>query len=162
MQFSGTQIKYWYSQAPHHGIATVSIDNAVVGSVDLYAANRSDGSAFWTSPVIAAGNHTLKIVVSGTKNAASTDSVVIIDRVDILTNSVTPSPSSNPTLTQTPSPTATPGAKSADMTGDGHVNIFDLSYLLSKWGTNDSKADLNSSGTVDIFDLSALLSQWTG
>jgi hypothetical protein len=48
------------------------------------------------------------------------------------------------------------------MTGDGHVNIFDLSYLLSKWGTNDTKADLNSSGNVDIFDLSNLLSQWTG
>jgi hypothetical protein len=82
------------------------------------------------------------------------------------TPSVTPSITPTPTLPPTPLPTLsvtpTPTAKTADMTGDGHINVFDLSYLLSKWGTNDSKADLNSSGTVDIFDLSNLLSHWTG
>jgi hypothetical protein len=76
--------------------------------------------------------------------------------IEIFSGSATPTP----TVSITPTPT--PGVKSADLTGDGHVNIFDLSYLISKWETNDTKADLNSSGTVDIFDLSNLLSQWTG
>jgi hypothetical protein len=47
-----------------------------------------------------------------------------------------------------------------DLNGDGTVNVFDLSILLSKWGTNDATADLNSDGTVNIFDLSTLLSHW--
>jgi hypothetical protein len=46
----------------------------------------------------------------------------------------------------------------SDLAVNGHVDVFDLSYLLSKWGTNDVKADLDHKGTVDIFDLSRLLS----
>ena len=55
------------------------------------------------------------------------------------------------------------GARAAvvgDINGDGQVNIFDLSILLSKWSTNYAPADLNSDGTVNIFDLSILLSHW--
>src|SRR5438067_2017322 len=49
---------------------------------------------------------------------------------------------------------------SADLNHDGTVNVFDLSILLSKWGTSDATSDLNHDGTVNIFDLSALLSAW--
>ncbi len=52
--------------------------------------------------------------------------------------------------------------KPGDINGDGRVNIFDLSALLKKWGTNDKAADLNHDGQVDIFDLSILLSKWEG
>jgi glycosyl hydrolase family 12/dockerin type I repeat protein len=47
-----------------------------------------------------------------------------------------------------------------DLNHDGVVNIFDLSIMLSDWGTNNSTADLNNDGTVNIFDLSILLSHW--
>jgi hypothetical protein len=47
-----------------------------------------------------------------------------------------------------------------DINGDGVVNVFDLSILLSHWGTNDAASDLNHDGTVSIFDLSTLLSNW--
>jgi hypothetical protein len=50
--------------------------------------------------------------------------------------------------------------KTADITGDGKVDIYDLSTLLSRWGSSDAAADLNSNGIVDIFDLSILLSGW--
>jgi O-glycosyl hydrolase len=50
--------------------------------------------------------------------------------------------------------------KVGDINGDGAVNIFDLSILLSHWGTSDSASDLNHDGTVNIFDLSVLLSHW--
>jgi hypothetical protein len=62
--------------------------------------------------------------------------------------------------TATPTPSATPGSKVGDINGDGQVNIFDLSTLLSKWGTSGTPADLNNDGTVNIFDLSILLSHW--
>jgi Tol biopolymer transport system component/surface antigen len=47
-----------------------------------------------------------------------------------------------------------------DVNGDGSVDITDLSYLCSEYGTPGKYADINLSGKVDIIDLSILLSQW--
>jgi hypothetical protein len=55
-----------------------------------------------------------------------------------------------------------------DVNKDGHVDIFDLSLLLSSYGqttsacigTPSDTCDLNADGHVDIFDLSMLLSNW--
>jgi mannan endo-1,4-beta-mannosidase len=160
LSFTGNQVRYWFSQAPQHGIAAVSIDGGAAASVDLYAANRIDGVASWTSPVLTSGNHVLKIAVSGTKNTASSDIVISIDRIDVLAGTSTPTVSPSPTITT--SPTATPIHLVGDMNYDGKVNIFDLSYLLSKWGTADAKADLDHNGNINVFDLSALLAHWTG
>lgn len=52
------------------------------------------------------------------------------------------------------------GGKIGDFNDNGLVDILDLSYLLSKWGTTDSKADINKDGTVGILDLSSLLNNW--
>jgi hypothetical protein len=64
------------------------------------------------------------------------------------------SAASNTALATTP--------RTADLNGDGKVDIYDLSTLLSRWGTNDLAADLNGSGTVDIIDLGILISSWEG
>jgi hypothetical protein len=48
----------------------------------------------------------------------------------------------------------------ADLNNDGQVNVFDLSMLLSKWGTTDAAADINDDNSVGILDLSILLSSW--
>ncbi|HET9721925.1 MAG TPA: Ig-like domain-containing protein [Candidatus Saccharimonadales bacterium] len=47
-----------------------------------------------------------------------------------------------------------------DVNNDGHVNITDLSMLLSKYLTTDTVCDINSDGTVNIFDLSILLTHY--
>jgi hypothetical protein len=74
------------------------------------------------------------------------------------TPSNTISPSSTPT--PIPTPTPTPSGKIGDLNHDGSVNIFDLSILLSGWGTTSATDDLNGDGTVNIFDLSIFLSHW--
>ena len=56
--------------------------------------------------------------------------------------------------------TPNPPGKTGDLNSDGKVDIFDLSTLLTRWGTSDATADLNKNGSVDIFDLSTLLSNW--
>jgi subtilisin family serine protease len=61
-----------------------------------------------------------------------------------------------------PVPDSEPPGTTGDLNGDGVVNIFDLSILLSNWGTSDPIADINNDGTVNIFDLSILLSNWDG
>jgi len=59
---------------------------------------------------------------------------------------------------------ATPRATSADLNGDGKVDISDLSVLLSNFGKSGSgiKGDLNADAKVNLSDLSVLLSQFGG
>jgi hypothetical protein len=55
---------------------------------------------------------------------------------------------------------STVALKIGDVNNDGTVDIFDLSTLLTNWGTGNAACDLNHNGTVDIFDLSTLLSHF--
>lgn len=47
-----------------------------------------------------------------------------------------------------------------DIDGSGSVNGVDLAYLLSDWGTANSRSDLNRDGSVAGEDLSILLANW--
>jgi parallel beta-helix repeat protein len=55
---------------------------------------------------------------------------------------------------------SSPASATGDLNSDGSVNIFDLSMLLSSWGTATSSRDINGDGTVNVFDLSIMLSHW--
>lgn len=43
-----------------------------------------------------------------------------------------------------------------DLTGDGVINIFDLTRVAAHYGMSDSAADLNGDGVVNIFDLTII------
>ena len=75
------------------------------------------------------------------------------------TPTITPTlPSATPTIL-VPTSTSTP-IKTGDLNKDNKVDILDLSYMLSRWKTNDTVSDLNHDGNVSILDLSMLLSNW--
>jgi lysophospholipase L1-like esterase len=82
--FTGTQVKLYGGQAPAHGIAAVSIDGGAETLVDAYSATRKDDVLLWSSPVLAAGNHTLKVRTTGSKNASASGTFVVGDRVDVI------------------------------------------------------------------------------
>lgn len=75
------------------------------------------------------------------------------------TRTPTPSPTVTPTPTLTPTPTTSP-FRVGDVNRDNKVDVQDLSYLLTRWGSNDALADLNNNGTVNTLDLSILLGNW--
>jgi len=52
--------------------------------------------------------------------------------------------------------------KRGDVDESNVIDVVDLSYLLSRWGSADTAADIfkDANGVVDIFDLSLLLSNW--
>lgn len=56
------------------------------------------------------------------------------------------------------------GGTPGDLNGDGLVNGFDLTVLLSAWGpcSGNCPADINRDGVVDGLDLTVLLAGWTG
>ena len=84
LSFTGTQVRYYAKQAPHHGIASVSIDGGPVTNVDLYASTSADQVLVYTSPVLAAGNHMVRIRAAGAKNANSTDTTITVDKLDLV------------------------------------------------------------------------------
>mgnify|MGYP006292927061 CR=1 FL=1 len=53
-------------------------------------------------------------------------------------------------------------AVSADLTGDGNVDVDDLLILLAVWGNYDAMpaADLTGDSAISVQDLLAMLSQW--
>jgi trimeric autotransporter adhesin len=85
--FNGYRVTLNSAKASHHGIIAVSIDNGPETNYDLYSATRQDGVPIYTSPELPNGNHTLKVRVTGTKNAASSNTYAIIDYVTVFANS---------------------------------------------------------------------------
>jgi len=59
------------------------LDGGAETTVDLYATARTYNVLVWSSGALAAGRHTLKLRVTGTKNASSTGYYVGPDRADI-------------------------------------------------------------------------------
>jgi len=82
--FTGKQVQIYAAKANSHGIFAVSIDGGAEVMVDLYASTRADQVLVWTSPVLTSGSHTVKVRVTGTKNASSSGAAIVADRVDII------------------------------------------------------------------------------
>ncbi len=51
---------------------------------------------------------------------------------------------------------------SADLNGDGKVNLTDFSILLFHWNAAGGIGDINADGAVSLPDFSIMLYQWTG
>ncbi len=82
-RFRGTKVVLYASRAAHHGKLAVSLDGGAETLVDLYSATRRDGVPVWTSPVVAGGDHSIRLRVTGQRNAASQGYVVTVDRIDV-------------------------------------------------------------------------------
>ncbi|WP_431873773.1 beta-galactosidase [Amycolatopsis sacchari] len=85
--FTGTGIRWVTSKETNHGIADVYLDGTKVSSVDLYAPSKQNQVSGYEVRDLPAGQHTLKIVVSGQKNPAANGQFVVVDAVDLLSGS---------------------------------------------------------------------------
>jgi len=81
--FTGTAIRWIASKAGNHGIADVYLDGVKVTTVDGYAASTTNQQILYAASGLPAGSHTLKIVVTGLKNAASQGTFVSVDAIDL-------------------------------------------------------------------------------
>lgn len=71
--FSGTDVAWVASRGPKRGKAKVYLDGQLVTRVDLYAPSLSERRIVFTAADLAAGQHTLRIVVSGTSGRPRVD-----------------------------------------------------------------------------------------
>jgi len=81
--FNGTRIEFYGMTSSDSGYGAVSIDGGPETQVSFYSSARQGNVLLYASPTLAPGNHTLKIRVTGTKPAASTNVYLSIDRVVI-------------------------------------------------------------------------------
>jgi len=85
--FNGTRVSWIGPRTPNYGMADVYIDDVKVATVDCYKADLpSQGwrEVVWQSDILAPGAHTLVIRPTGTKNAASADTNVVVDAIDVM------------------------------------------------------------------------------
>jgi hypothetical protein len=65
-----------------NGIAGISIDGGPEQRVDYYSSIRVGEQLVYVSPTLPAGQHTLKVRVTGDKNPSSTSAVISLDRIE--------------------------------------------------------------------------------
>ncbi|HEY0828273.1 MAG TPA: hypothetical protein VGE40_09275, partial [Bacilli bacterium] len=81
-QFNGAGVTLYSQKDGDKGIAAVSIDGGSETLVDLYSSTHQGSVAVWSSGTLSPGTHTLKVRVTGTKNASSNNTYLTIDRID--------------------------------------------------------------------------------
>jgi beta-galactosidase GanA len=84
--FSGTAVQWIGPKNNNGGIAAVYIDGSQVATVDTYAAaGKEFQQVLYSTTGLSAGSHTIKIVVTGQKNAASSAGTVVVDAINVPT-----------------------------------------------------------------------------
>ncbi len=81
--FTGTGIALLSVRDTNYGLAAVSIDGGAETTVDLYSANRAGEQVNYLSPKLAAGTHTLRVRNTGQRNAASSGTLIELDRAEV-------------------------------------------------------------------------------
>jgi bacillopeptidase F len=81
--FRGTEVSWIGFRGPQTGIARVFLDGAPGVEVDTYAPVEELQAVIFRATGLADANHTLTIEVTGLKNAASVDPLIIVDAFDV-------------------------------------------------------------------------------
>lgn len=137
VSFEGTQISLYAAKAPNHGIAAVSVDGGKEEFVDLYASTRADNQFLYASPLLNEGTHTLKVRVTGLKNASSSSAVIPADSVI-----------ATPTLTSLLTNAGFEDASLSPWTGEWNPTLTGLETSYPYSGVKD--AYLHPTTTADV------------
>ena len=82
--FTGTSVRWIGQRLFDGGIARVFVDGVAVADVDTYAPVQEEyQAAMFSAAGLAPGSHTLRIEVTGSKNAASQGTRIVVDAFDI-------------------------------------------------------------------------------
>jgi len=83
--FTGQGVTLLVGKGPYRGIAQIYLDGVNKGTVDLYAPNYSYNVPVKTFTGLPSTKHTLKIVVTGTKNPSATGIRIMTDAFSVYT-----------------------------------------------------------------------------
>jgi hypothetical protein len=83
IRFSGIELDWFAKKGPDYGNATVTVDGGTPVTVDLYSADVLWAEMAWSTGVLTAGTHTVKIEWAGTKGTAATGTSINVDALDV-------------------------------------------------------------------------------
>ncbi|GAA0578466.1 family 43 glycosylhydrolase [Kribbella sandramycini] len=83
IRFTGAKVALLSVKDRGNGIAAISIDGGPEQRVDYYSSIRVGEQLTYLSPTLAPGPHTIRIRVTGDKNAASSNTVISLDRIEV-------------------------------------------------------------------------------
>ncbi len=130
VDFTGTAIRWIGSRTNNHGNADVYLDGVKQATVDC-SGNAAQAVLFQATG-LAAGAHTLKIVVDGTHGGGSTDNFVSIDAID-LPPAVTTTEAVYPTVPQKAGTAITLNGRESDIiVADAKLGDTQLQYSTSE------------------------------
>jgi beta propeller repeat protein len=84
LTFNGTSVTLLSCVTSNRGIAKVYIDGVYQQDIDLYSATTQYQKAVYSKSGLTSGAHTIRIEVTGTKNASSSNSYVDVDAFDVI------------------------------------------------------------------------------
>ncbi|NUR27972.1 MAG: cellulase family glycosylhydrolase [Catenulispora sp.] len=128
--FTGSAVRWIGSKTSNHGYADVFVDGVKQATVDC-SGNQSQAVLF-SATGLAAGSHTLKIVVDGTHASGSSDAFVSVDAVDLTAGAGNGAPT-YPTVPQQPGTAiALNGRESSLIVADAKLGDSRLQYSTSQ------------------------------
>ena len=143
--FTGTSVSWIGFRAPWAGMADVSVDGGAVTRIDFYSATEIVRTPVFTVTGLASGaRHTLRIDVTGTKNAASAAAWVALDAFDSV-----PVPAPTVTRVQESDPSIT-------LTTD-----WTLSGQSSLWSGENARQSVTVGGRA-TFSFTGTTLRWIG
>lgn len=83
--FTGKEVTLFVGKGPDHGIAQIYLDGVNKGTLDLYASSDSYNVPIKTFTGLPSATHTLKIVVTGTKNPSAAGVRIMTDAFSVYT-----------------------------------------------------------------------------
>jgi beta-galactosidase GanA len=142
--FDGTAVRWIGSKTDNHGYADVYVDGVKAATVD--DSGSGSQSVVFQKTGLADGSHTLKIVVTGTHSAGSSDNFVSIDAIDL------PSPS-----TATATYPVVPQQPGTAITLDGRdSHIIVANYRLGQTQLQYSTSEIMTDATIGGRDVAVL------
>lgn len=82
----GTGVRVICPKGPGQGIAEISVDGGSATEVDLYASDKQFQQRVFERSGLAEGEHTVSVRVTGRRNAAASDALVVLDAFEALTS----------------------------------------------------------------------------
>jgi GDSL-like Lipase/Acylhydrolase family len=145
VKFYGSQAQLFSIRNPWGGIAGVRIDGGAEKLVDTYGTDWKN-QAFFKSDVLATGEHTIKVRVTGQKNAASGDHMLSIDRLEVITPTLASNTSNINSFTTLSAATPNSLGGASALTAVASINNQSLLFSPYGWGTVDNGVQTSNAG----------------
>ncbi|ROS60974.1 parallel beta helix pectate lyase-like protein [Frigoribacterium sp. PhB160] len=140
LRFTGTSVSWLARTSPSSGISSVSLDGAVVGTVDRYSPSDKFNQIVWSRDGLGAGSHVITVTSTGRKNAAASGTSSHLDAMVVKDESIAVGPGvyqqDDPNLTLTGAWTRS--ANAADSGGTSSSASATATATLTFRGTDIS------------------------